>query len=189
MFCYDRNNRNIEMKLTQAMQDFILHWGEMGARWGVNRSVAQVHALLHLSPKPVPADEIAQTLGIARSNVSIALKELQSWKLVRISRQLGDRRDHFTSVEDMFDLVRLVVEGRREREYAPTVAAVGEVLVSAENDGETPGEVVDRLRETLETMKMFDTWYAEMAKLPRGTQLTLLRMGARLARLLPKGSG
>jgi DNA-binding transcriptional regulator GbsR (MarR family) len=176
------------MKLTRAMQDFILHWGEMGARWGVNRSVAQVHALLHISPRPLPADEIAETLGIARSNVSTAIRELQSWKLVRVSRELGDRRDHFTSVEDMFDLVRLVVEGRREREYAPTVAAVREVLAAAETDGETPPEVTARLRETLETMEMFDRWYAEMAKLPRGTQMALLRMGARLARLLPKDS-
>lgn len=177
------------MNLTQAMQDFILHWGEMGARWGVNRSVAQVHALLHFSPKPLPADEIAETLGLARSNVSTALKELQAWKLVRVSRKLGDRRDHFTSVEDMFDLVRLVVEGRREREYAPTVAAVREAMALAETDGETPPEVVARLRQTLEVMELFDGWYAEMAKLPRGTQINLLRMGARLARLLPKGSG
>jgi len=177
------------MNLTQAMQDFILHWGEMGTHWGVNRSVAQVHALLHLSPKPLPAEGIAETLGLARSNVSTALKELQGWKLVRVSRKLGDRRDHFTSVEDMFDLVRLVVEGRREREYAPTVAAVREAMALAETDGETPPEVVTRLRQTLEVMELFDGWYGEMAKLPRGTQMALLLMGARLARLLPKGSG
>lgn len=174
------------MRLTRPMQDFILHWGEMGARWGVNRSVAQVHALLHLSPRPLPADEIAETLEIARSNVSTALKELQSWKLVRATRELGDRRDHFTSVEDMFDLVRLVVDGRREREYAPTVAAVAEALAHAEADGETPEAVTRRMRETLETMRLFDHWYAEMARLPRKTQMTLLRMGARLARMLPK---
>lgn len=176
------------MHLTPAMQDFILHWGEMGARWGVNRSVAQVHALLHLSPKPLPADEIAEALGIARSNASNALKELQAWKLVRVSRKLGDRRDHFTSVEDMFDLVRTVVEGRRAREYTPTVDAVRGVLDQAEADGETPPEVVKRLRETLEVMEMFDRWYADIAKLPRGSQTTLLRMGAGLARLLPKGT-
>lgn len=153
------------MRLTQPMKDFILHWGEMGTRWGVNCSVAQVHALLHLSQRPLPADKIAETLGLARSNVSTALKELQAWKLVRVSRELGDRR---------------------EREYAPTLAAVREVLAEAKADGETPAEVVGRLRETLEVMQQFDCWYAEMARLPRGTQLALLRMGARLARLLPK---
>ncbi|MDH3666935.1 MAG: MarR family transcriptional regulator [Paracoccaceae bacterium] len=177
------------MKLTPAMQDFILHWGEMGARWGVNRSVAQVHALLHLSPKPLPADEIVGVLGIARSNVSTAIKELQAWKLVRVSRKLGDRRDHFTSVDDMFDLARAVVEGRRAREFTPTIDAVRHALEAAEADGETPEYVVKRLRETLEVMETFDCWYSEMIKLPRGTQTTLLRMGAGLARLLPKGAG
>ena len=100
------------MKLTQATQDFILHWGEMGAKWGVNRSVAQIHALLHISPDPMTADEICEVLNLARSNVSNGLKELQAWKLVKVSRQLGDRRDHFTSIRDMFDLVNVVIEGR-----------------------------------------------------------------------------
>jgi len=102
------------MNLTPAMQDFILHWGDMGAKWGVNRSVAQVHALLHIAPEPMAADDICETLNLARSNVSTALKELQGWKLVKSQRQLGDRRDHFTSVRDMFDLVTIVVEGRRQ---------------------------------------------------------------------------
>ncbi|GMG83073.1 GbsR/MarR family transcriptional regulator [Paralimibaculum aggregatum] len=175
------------MQLTPAMRDFILHWGEMGARWGVNRSVAQIHALLHLAERPLPAEEIAETLNMARSNVSTGLRELQSWRLVQVSRQLGDRRDHFTSVEDMLDLVRRVVEGRRAREYAPTVEAVRETLAAAEADG-TPARVVARIRGTLEVMEMFDRWYSEMARLPQGTQLTLLRMGARIARLLPKAA-
>ncbi|MEL6478600.1 MAG: MarR family transcriptional regulator [Pseudomonadota bacterium] len=173
------------MKLTPAMQDFILHWGEMGARWGTNRSVAQIHALLHLTPAPLPAEEIAETLNMARSNVSTGLKELQGWKLIKTSRALGDRRDHFIGIPDMIDLVRLVVEGRREREYAPTIATVAETLAAAEADG-TPDPIKTRIKETLEVMQMFDTWYAEMARLPHGTQMTLLRMGARIARFLPK---
>ncbi|MEM0949768.1 MAG: MarR family transcriptional regulator [Pseudomonadota bacterium] len=175
------------MKLSQAMQDFILHWGEMGAKWGTNRSVAQIHALLHLSPKPLPADEIAETLGIARSNVSNGLKELQSWKLVSVERQLGDRRDHFTSVRDMFDLVTVVIEGRREREYAPTLQALGRVTEDADSDG-TPPEVQARMSETLETMKLFDDWYRDVARLPRAVHLTALKLGARIARVIPKGS-
>ena len=174
------------MQLTPAMQSFILHWGEMGAKWGVNRSVAQIHALLHLAPEPMTAEEICDTLNLARSNVSTALKELQGWKLVKPSRQLGDRRDHFTSVQDMFDLVNTVVDGRREREYAPTLAALREVATEAAADG-TPEPVQSRIAETLETMQMFDDWYAEMARLPRGTQLTLLKLGAKIARFLPKG--
>ncbi|MEO0819459.1 MAG: MarR family transcriptional regulator [Pseudomonadota bacterium] len=174
------------MDLTPAMRDFILHWGEMGTRWGVNRSVAQVHALLHLASRPLPAEEIAETLGIARSNVSTAVKELLSWKLVKVSRQLGDRRDHFTAEQDMLDLVRTVVEGRREREFLPTMEALADVLAEAEGDGATPAEATARIREMKETMELFDRWYRDVARLPRGTQMALLKTGAGLARLLPK---
>lgn len=175
------------MQLTQAMQDFILHWGEMGARWGVNRSVAQIHALLHLSPNPLPADEIAETLGLARSNVSTAIRELQGWRLVKVSRKLGDRRDHFTAESDMIEVVRRVIEGRRDREFAPTIAAVAAAHQAATTDGETPPEVAKRMAETQEVMEMFDRWYSEIARLPRGTQMALLKLGAGIARFLPKG--
>lgn len=166
------------------MQNFILHWGEMGARWGTNRSVAQIHALLHLSPRPLPADEIAETLGIARSNVSTGLKELQSFKLVSIERKLGDRRDHFTSVRDMFDLVNAVVSARREREYVPTLEALQKVAAEAEDDS-TPADVKARIANTLETMELFDRWYRDVARLPRGVQLAALRLGAGIAKLIP----
>ena len=176
------------MELTPAMQEFILHWGEMGTRWGVNRSVAQVHALLHLSPDPLPAEQIAELLGIARSNVSTAIKELQSWGLIRVSRQLGDRRDHFIAERDMHEVVRLVIEGRRNREFLPTISAVEGAHGLADADGRTPAEVTKRMKETLEVMQMFDTWYTQVARLPRGTQLTLLKLGARIAKFLPKAN-
>lgn len=175
------------MNLSRPMQDFILHWGEMGARWGVNRSVAQVHALLHLSPKPLPADEISETLDLARSNVSNAIKELQSWKLIRVQRQLGDRRDHFVSEQDLFETVRLVVEGRRTREIVPTIEAVKSVRDHAEADDGTPSNVTERMTETLEVMELLDRWYRDIAALPRPTQLAFLRLGAGIARFLPKG--
>ncbi|KAJ54046.1 ArsR family transcriptional regulator [Actibacterium mucosum KCTC 23349] len=173
------------MILTPSMQNFILHWGEMGSRWGVNRSVAQIHALLHIAPDPMTADEICETLNLARSNVSTGLKELQSWKLVKASRQLGDRRDHFTSIRDMFDLVTAVVEGRREREFLPTIEALRAVHDEAEADG-TPEKVKARIKETLDVMQMFDTWYAEISRLSRPMHLTLLKLGGRVARILPK---
>ena len=175
------------MTLTPAMQDFILHWGEMGTRWGVNRSVSQVHALLHLSPDPLPADTICEMLGLARSNVSNAIKELQAWGLVSIKRQLGDRRDHFTSERDMFELVRVVVEARREREFVPTINAVSDALELAKMDAETPREVRKRMEDTLEVMRMFDTWYSQVVRLPHGSQVALLKLGAKIARFLPKG--
>ena len=174
------------MHLTPAMQAFILHWGEMGAKWGVNRSVAQIHALLHIATDPLDAEEIAETLGLARSNVSTGLKELQGWKLVKATRALGDRRDTFTSVQDMFDLATVVVEGRREREFAPTIAALRDVAVEAETDA-TPADVKARMKETLETMQMFDDWYRDMSRLPRGVQMAMLKLGAKLARFIPKG--
>ncbi|MEM6594799.1 MAG: MarR family transcriptional regulator [Pseudomonadota bacterium] len=173
------------MRLTQSVQDFILHWGDMGARWGTNRSVAQIHALLHISPDPMTADEICEVLNLARSNVSNGLKELQSLKLVSSQRKLGDRRDHFTSIRDMFDLTRTVIESRRAREYAPTVEALQSVVSAAEGDG-TETEVRARMSETLDTMEMFDAWYKEVRDLPRGTQLAVLKLGAKIARFLPK---
>lgn len=174
------------MQLTPSMQDFILHWGEMGSKWGVNRSVAQIHALLHISPDPLTADDICDTLGLARSNVSNGLKELQGWKLVKASRQLGDRRDHFTSVRDMFELVTIVVEGRREREFAPTLTAISDVLSEAHKDG-TPPEVLARMKVTQETMSLFDNWYLDVARLPRSVQMSVIKLGGKIARLLPKG--
>jgi DNA-binding transcriptional regulator GbsR (MarR family) len=174
------------MNLTPAMQAFILHWGEMGAKWGVNRSVAQIHALLHIAPDPMDAEEIAETLGLARSNVSTGLKELQGWKLVKSSRGLGERRDVFTSVQDIFDLVTVVVEGRREREFAPTIEALRAVAADAETDA-TPDRVKARMTETLTTMQMFDDWYRDISRLPRGVQLAMLKLGAKVARFLPKG--
>lgn len=175
------------MHLTPAMQDFILHWGDMGTKWGVNRSVAQVHALLHISPKPMTADEICEALTLARSNVSTALKELQALKIVTASRELGDRRDHFHSIRDLFDLAHAVVESRRTREFAPTIEALERVAEEAKADN-TPAEIRTRMTETLDTMNMFDGWYRDVARLPRGVQLAALKLGARIARFLPKSS-
>jgi DNA-binding transcriptional regulator GbsR (MarR family) len=174
------------MHLTPAMQNFILHWGEMGSKWGVNRSVAQIHALLHISPDALTAEEICETLNLARSNVSNGLKELQSQGLVKSSRQLGDRRDHFTSIRDMFDLVDAVVAARREREFAPTLRALEEVMAEAEEDN-TPKVIKARMGETLRVMQMFDDWYMDFSRLPRAVHLAVLKMGSKLVRFLPGG--
>ena len=174
------------MHLTPAMQNFILHWGEMGSKWGVNRSVAQIHALLHISPEALTAEEICDTLNLARSNVSNGLKELQAQGLVKSSRQLGDRRDHFTSIRDMFDLVDAVVAARREREFAPTLRALEQVMAEAEEDN-TPKVIKARMGETLRVMQMFDDWYMDFSRLPRAVHLAVLKMGSKLVRFLPGG--
>src|SRR5688572_27218355 len=111
----------ITMKLTPTMQKFILHWGEMGWRWGINRSVAQVHALLMLSPKPMPADEICETLNVARSNVSTSLKELQGWGLIRVVHEFGDRREHFETLKDVWEMFLIILRERKKRELDPTL--------------------------------------------------------------------
>ncbi len=125
--------------LTPVAQKFILHWGEMGTRWGINRTVAQVHALLFLSPVPLPADEISETLAVARSNVSTSLRELQGWRIVRVVHVLGDRRDHFESIKDVWEIFRIVSEERKRREIDPTLNVLAE-CVREVKDARTAGE-------------------------------------------------
>jgi DNA-binding transcriptional regulator GbsR (MarR family) len=124
-------------KLSPAEQKFILHWGEMGTRWGINRTVAQIHALLFISPKPLPADQIVEALGVARSNVSNSLKELQGWGIVKITHVLGDRRDHFESMKDVWEMFRVVLDERKKREIDPTLAILRDCIAEAEKDKET----------------------------------------------------
>jgi DNA-binding transcriptional regulator GbsR (MarR family) len=138
-------------KLTPVAQKFILHWGEMGTKWGINRTVAQVHALLFLSPKPIPADEIAETLAVARSNVSTSLRELQGWGIVRVVHVLGDRRDHFETFKDVWEIFRTVSEERKRREIDPTLRVLGECVQELKNS--TPADAYTR--ERLESMLGF----------------------------------
>src|SRR6476469_846448 len=121
------------MELTPVAQRFILHWGEMGARWGINRTVAQIHALLYLSPRPLNAEEIADTLGVARSNVSNSLKELQNWGIVRVAHVMGDRRDHFESMKDVWEMFRVIMDERKKRETDPTLQLLRELNAEAKN--------------------------------------------------------
>src|SRR5580698_9760263 len=133
------------MRLTPVMQRYVVHWGEMGTRWGINRSVAQIHALLYLSTEPIHADEIAETLGIARSNVSVGLKELVTWKLVHVTHTLGDRRDFFVALRDPWEVVRVIVAGRKQRELDPTVEFLKEGARELKTDTETPRLVHDQI--------------------------------------------
>src|SRR6516165_8162029 len=135
------------MKLSLVQQKFILHWGEMGTRWGINRTVAQIHALLYISPKPLNAEEIAETLAVARSNVSTSLKELQSWRIVKLIHVLGDKRDHFESMKNVWEMFRIVLDERKRREIDPTIAVLEECLQEAVREKETDKQTEERLRE------------------------------------------
>ncbi|THF61128.1 MarR family transcriptional regulator [Pseudothauera nasutitermitis] len=171
------------MKLTPVSERFILHWGEMGARWGVNRTVAQIHALLYLAERPLAADEIAETLAVARSNVSTSIKELLAWRLVKVVHVLGDRRDHFETSKDVWELFRLIVEGRRQREIAPTLEVLGELLVSPDLAGE-PAGVRRRIGETREFIALLTVWADEMLRQDPKTLMKLLKLGAGVSKLI-----
>ena len=155
------------MDLTPVMQRYVLHWGEMGQRWGVNRSVAQIHALLFLADHPIHADQIVQLLGIARSNVSTSLKELQGWELVRMVHIPGDRRDHFEAKQDPWDMLMTIVEGRKRREIDPTLAILRECVREAQSDGETPPEVRAKLERMRALTEQLSGWYDQMRHVPQ----------------------
>src|SRR3954465_286617 len=121
--------------LNSVQQKFVLHWGEMGTRWGINRTVAQIHALLFLSPKPLHAEEIAETLSVARSNVSNSLRELQGWGIVRVVHEMGDRRDHFETIKDVWEMFRLILDERKKRECDPTLTLLRDAVAEAKKPG------------------------------------------------------
>lgn len=171
------------MELLPVSQRFILHWGEMGARWGVNRSVAQIHALLYLAERPLDAEEIADTLAVARSNVSTSLKELLSWRLVRVVHTMGDRRDYFETSKDIWDLFRLIVEGRKQREIEPTLAVLRDCLASPDLAREGAG-TQQRIRETLDFIDTLTRWSDEMLRVKPETLSKILKLGARIQKLV-----
>lgn len=171
------------MKLTPVTERFVLHWGEMGARWGVNRTVAQIHALLYLSERPLPADEIAETLAVARSNVSNSIKELQSWRLVKVVHVLGDRRDHFDTSKDVWELFKLIVEGRKQREVDPTLAVLAELLASPDLKSESAG-ARKRIEETRQFIGVLTQWSDEMLRLEPETLMKVLKLGAKIRSLV-----
>src|SRR5207302_8343223 len=138
-------------ELTGVQKQYILHWGEMGTRWGINRTVAQIHALLYLSPRALPAEEIAETLSVARSNVSTSIRELETWGIVRAVHVLGDRREHYESMKDVWEMFRLVIEQRMRREIDPTRELLRHCMV--ELDAIQP--VSDHTRQCLEAMAGF----------------------------------
>jgi DNA-binding transcriptional regulator GbsR (MarR family) len=174
------------MKLHPVAERFILHWGEMGSKWGVNRTVSQIHALLYLAGKPLPADEIADTLGVARSNVSNSLKELQNWKLVKVAHVMGDRRDHFETSTDVWELFRVVVAQRKEREFDPTIAVLRDCLDSSDI-GKEDKAVKQRIQDTLGLMESLSAWGDEMLRLEPSTLNKLMKLGAKIQSLIRSG--
>jgi DNA-binding transcriptional regulator GbsR (MarR family) len=170
-------------RLPPAVEEFILRWGDMGGQWGVNRSVAQIQALLFLSERPLTAEDIADKLGIARSNVSNSLRELLTWKLVRRVPVLGDRRDHYEAETDLWQMATKVAQGRKEREIDPMVAAIRDAMKQADDPRISPA-VRQRLQSMHDFVNTVEGWYQQMLNVPPAQIMTLIRMGAKVVGLL-----
>jgi DNA-binding transcriptional regulator GbsR (MarR family) len=174
------------MTLTPLQQEFILHFGEMGSRWGINRTVGQIYALLFLSSEPLNAETITGALGISRSNTSMGLKELQSWNLVRLKHVQGDRRDYFTTPEDLWEIVRTLVAERKKREIDPTLSKLRELEMQGPAGDDYAEARIAELRELIEMMTGF---YDEMERLETERLVKLMTLGGRVAGLIDKTGG
>ncbi len=171
--------------LSPVARKFILHWGEMGARWGLNRTMAQVHALLHLSEKPLHAEQICDSLGLARSNVSTNLRELQNWGIVKVVHVMGDRRDHFESIHDVWELFRVIVAERKRREMDPTIRVLRECV--AEASGSADPVTVERLTAMKEFFEVAADGYSHLSQLPPKSVRRLAKMADTVASLVRRG--
>jgi len=176
------------MDLSPNLSRFVLHWGEMGSRWGVNRTVAQIHALLYITGRPMHAEEIADTLEVARSNVSNSLRELQGWDLIKLVHLAGDRRDHFETSTQVWELLRTIVRERQRREIAPTIEVL-QALLADPSINKEPAEAKLRMRETLELLQTLTAWSDEMLKLDTQTLTKVLKLGARIKKLIGGDAG
>lgn len=170
-------------KLPQAVEAFVLRWGDLGGQWGVNRSVAQIQALLLLSDRPLTAEDISEKLGMARSNVSNSLKELLNWKLVMRVPVLGDRRDHYVAETDLWQMASKVAQGRKEREIDPMVAAIRAAMEHADDPKISP-VVRERLHGMHDFINTVEGWYNQMINVPPAQIMRLIRLGSKVVGLL-----
>ncbi len=169
--------------LTPIQQKFILHWGEMGAKWGINRTVAQIHALLYLCDRPLNAENIATTLGVARSNVSNSLRELQGWGIVKVTHILGDRRDHFESMKDVWEMFRIIVDERKKREADPVLNMLREAVTDAKKPGAADAYTRERLADMLQFFEQMTSWAEQTRKLPTPAVIRMVKMGDKVAKM------
>lgn len=171
-------------KLAPAIEKFILHWGDLGGQWGVNRSVAQIHALLYVSNTPLTAESIADTLGLARSNVSNSIKELLGWQLIHRVPMLGDRRDHFAAETDIWAVIRHIAKGRKTREIDPAADVLNTCLEMAKNDDAVNPIALQRIQDMLVFVQTISRWYDQMLTIPKNKLAMLIKMGAKVTRFL-----
>ena len=171
------------MQLSPAVERYVLHWGEMGTRWGTNRTVAQIQALLYLSPQPLRADQIVDALSVARSNVSTSIRELQGFGLVRMTHVLGDRRDYFESLHDVWELFRVIIEQRKQRELNPTLSMLRKAAAEVDEERDTDPVTRERIHNMLEFVESTSNWYEEIADIPTSTLTKLMKLGKKITKL------
>ena len=174
------------MHLSPAVKKYVLHWGEMGTRWGTNRTVAQIQALLYLSPEPLRADQICDLLSVARSNVSTSIRELQSYGLVRMIQLLGDRRDYFESIHDVWDLFRVIIEQRKHRELNPTLSMLRICAEEVEQEKDTNAVTKERIHNMLNFVETTSSWYDDIRDIPTSTLTKIMKLGKRITKLVKK---
>lgn len=172
------------MDLSPTTQKFVLHWGEMGSRWGVNRTVAQIHALVFCSAQPLNAEDMAAALDVARSNVSNSLKELQGWGLLRVTHIAGDRRDHYVAHQDIWEIFRVVMDERKKRELDPTLLVLRECAAQSQTDALLDPSTRAKMDGMLEFMELFMGAYDDFKRLPTSTLKRLLKTGGKIAQFL-----
>ncbi len=171
------------MSLPPLAEAFVLHFGEMGSRWGISRTVGQIYALLFISDHPLNADEIVERLGISRSNVSMSLKELQGWNLVRLRHVAGDRRDYFETPQDVWAILRVLAEERKKREIDPTMTVLRELMMRTPSD-DAERHAQSRMREMHEMIELLTGWYDDVQRLETERLIQLLRLGAKVSKVL-----
>ena len=171
------------MKLSPAVEKYVLHWGEMGTRWGTNRTVAQIQALLYLSPEPLRADQIVDALSVARSNVSTSIRELQSYGLVRMTHVLGDRRDYFESLHDVWELFRVIIEQRKQRELNPTLSMLRTAAAEVDAEKDTHPVTKERINNMLTFVDSVSSWYEQISEVPTPTLTKLMKLGKSITKL------
>ena len=174
------------MHLSPAVEKYVLHWGEMGTRWGTNRTVAQIQALLYLSPEPLTAEQICELLSVARSNVSTSIRELQSYGLVRMTHVLGDRRDYFESIHDVWELFRVIIEQRKQRELNPTLSMLRRCADEVDGENDTDAATQARIRNMLEFVETISGWYEEINDIPTTTLKKLMKLGKGITKVIRK---
>ena len=177
------------IELESTTQKFILHWGEMGSRWGINRTVAQIHALLYISPNPLTADEISETLGVARSTVSTGLRELQTWNVVKVIHVMGDRRDHFEVIGDVWEMFRAVLRERKRRELDPALEVLRETIAELEENGNGDMETREKMAEMLDIFETTSQLYEQVDKLSTATLVKMAKSGDLVSRAFKWVSG